>query len=199
MSTQYSPKVVTNGLSLYLDASNPKSYPGTGTTWFDLSGNNRNFTLDATGITWNSAGYFSLANGGATYNGATSTSATSTLVFWIRTTDLQSLFWEGQTGNHYVGAYRVGNKEYYNSCGSPQFLMDTVDTPNIYDYFPNGQWHMVEFKSIDLSAWTTSKFNKYGSYTFGDGAVASIMVYDRNLTAQESLQNYNATKTRFGL
>lgn len=30
--------VVTNGLILYLDASLPESYPGTGTRWFDLSG-----------------------------------------------------------------------------------------------------------------------------------------------------------------
>lgn len=30
--------IVTNGLILYLDASLPASYPGTGTTWFDLSG-----------------------------------------------------------------------------------------------------------------------------------------------------------------
>jgi hypothetical protein len=37
--------IVTNGLVLYLDAANTKSYPGTGTTWFDLSGNNNHFTL----------------------------------------------------------------------------------------------------------------------------------------------------------
>ena len=40
-----SPSVVRNGLVIYLDAANPKSYPGTGTTWFDLSGNGNNFTL----------------------------------------------------------------------------------------------------------------------------------------------------------
>jgi len=36
---------VRNGLVLYLDAANPLSYPGTGTTWNDLSGNNNNGTL----------------------------------------------------------------------------------------------------------------------------------------------------------
>ena len=201
MAFNYSPKIVTDGLVLYLDAANPKSYPGTGLTWTDLSRGNKNFTLDS-GIVWNSAGYFNLANNvGATYNSSISTSTTSTLVFWIRSTDLQSLFWEGQTTSYYVGAYRIGIKEYYSNCGTPQFFMDTIDTPNIYDYFPNGQWHMVEFKSTDLSTWTSQRFNKYGSgtFTFGDGNIASIMCYDRNLTAQESLQNYNATKTRFGL
>ena len=36
------PKIVTDGLVLYLDAANPKSYPGTGTIWNDLSGNGNN-------------------------------------------------------------------------------------------------------------------------------------------------------------
>jgi len=37
--------VPLNGLVLYLDAANPTSYPGSGTTWFDLSGNGYNATL----------------------------------------------------------------------------------------------------------------------------------------------------------
>ena len=37
--------IVTDGLKLYLDASNPASYPGSGTTWYDLSGNNNNGTM----------------------------------------------------------------------------------------------------------------------------------------------------------
>ncbi len=37
--------VVTSGLSLYLNAKNTTSYPGTGTTWYDISGNNYNSTL----------------------------------------------------------------------------------------------------------------------------------------------------------
>lgn len=60
MALNHSPKIVTNGLVLCLDAANPKSYPGTGTTWTDLSGNGRNFTLN------NSSYYsFSSINGGS--------------------------------------------------------------------------------------------------------------------------------------
>lgn len=201
MAFHYSPKIVTDGLVLYLDAANPQSYLSGSTSWNDISRGGKNFTLDS-GIVWNPAGYFTLVdNVGATYNGSISTSTTSTLVFWIRSTDLQSLFWEGQTTDYYVGAYRIGNKEYYSNSGNPQFFLDTVDTPNIYDYFPDGRWHMVEFKSTNLSTWTSQRFNKYGAgtYTFGNGNIASIMCYNRNLTAQESLQNYNATKARFGL
>jgi len=38
-------QIIKNGLTLWLDADNPNSYPGSGNTWFDLSGNG----LDATG------------------------------------------------------------------------------------------------------------------------------------------------------
>lgn len=37
--------IVTDGLILCLDAANPKSYPGSGTTWTDLSGEGNNLTL----------------------------------------------------------------------------------------------------------------------------------------------------------
>lgn len=41
----YNPTIVTDGLVLYLDAANGRSYGGTGTTWSDLSGNGNNGTL----------------------------------------------------------------------------------------------------------------------------------------------------------
>ena len=47
-------QIVTDGLVLYLDAGKTSSYPGTGTTWTDLSGNNLNGTL-VNGPTYNSA------------------------------------------------------------------------------------------------------------------------------------------------
>ena len=39
------PNVIDNGLVLSLDAGNVKSYPGSGTIWYDKSGNNNNGTL----------------------------------------------------------------------------------------------------------------------------------------------------------
>lgn len=45
MALQHSPSIVTDGLVLCLDAANPKSYPGSGTTWRDLSGRENNGTL----------------------------------------------------------------------------------------------------------------------------------------------------------
>ena len=48
MGTAYNANIVTDGLVLCLDAANPRSYPGSGTTWYDLSGNGNHGDL-ATG------------------------------------------------------------------------------------------------------------------------------------------------------
>lgn len=45
MALAHSPSIVTTGLVFCVDAGNPRSYPGTGTTWFDISGKGYNATL----------------------------------------------------------------------------------------------------------------------------------------------------------
>lgn len=62
MAFHYNPKIVTDGLQLCLDAMNPKSYPGTGSEWYDLSGNNYHMSLkNSLGITNDgNLSYFSL-------------------------------------------------------------------------------------------------------------------------------------------
>jgi hypothetical protein len=57
MSYNNGPRIVTNGLVLHLDAGNGRSYPGSGTTWSDLSRNG------ITGTLTNGPAYSS-ANGG---------------------------------------------------------------------------------------------------------------------------------------
>jgi len=56
MSYHNNPRIVTNGLTLCLDANAKRSYPGTGATWYDLTANQQNGSLS--GVTFNSAGYF---------------------------------------------------------------------------------------------------------------------------------------------
>ena len=58
MGLAHSPRIVTDGLVLALDAGNTKSYPGTGTTWTDISRNGNDGTL-TNGPT------FDIANGGS--------------------------------------------------------------------------------------------------------------------------------------
>lgn len=194
------PNIVTEGLVLALDAASVRSYSGSGTVWKDLSGNDNDFTLDSSGITHNSSGYFTLADGGASCSNNITDSTDCTFVFWMKTTDAQSLFWQGPTTSTYLGAYRSGNKEYYNGFGSGiEFYMDTVDTSNIYDNIRDDEWHMLEFKNVDMSGIDSNNFNQYGSYTFGNGQVGIIKMYNKNLTTAESTQNFNAFRSRFGI
>lgn len=55
-------KIVSDGLQVNLDAAQLRSYPGTGGTWFDISGNGRNFTTNGT--------YSSSSGGALSFNGS---------------------------------------------------------------------------------------------------------------------------------
>jgi len=191
------PDIITDGLVLALDAGSERSYPGTGTTWYDLSGNNFDFTIDGSGFSYNAGGWFDMANGGITNTENITDSTACTFVFWIRTTDTQSLFWQANSTVYYLGAYSSGNKFYNNGFGSPTLFMNTVSKANIYDFIRTGEWIMVEFKNVNMNIIDYNQFNQYPSFTFGNGDVAIIQIYDRNLTAAESQQNYNAQKNRF--
>jgi hypothetical protein len=63
MGITYNPRTVTDGLVLALDAGNPRSYPGSGETWIDLSARGNNATRTNEGgyggqVTYNSSGFF---------------------------------------------------------------------------------------------------------------------------------------------
>jgi hypothetical protein len=92
MSAIGGPATVTSGLVLELDAGNIKSYPTTGTTWFDKSGNARNGTL-TNGPTFNTGSLGSIVFDGVddyvslgTFNGLGSTNRTISV--WFRITSL---------------------------------------------------------------------------------------------------------------
>lgn len=69
MATNYSPKIVTSGLVMYLDAANQKSYPGAGTAWTDMSHSEQVATL----------------NGSPTFESGTSASINTTSSQWANT------------------------------------------------------------------------------------------------------------------
>ncbi len=60
---------------------------------------------------------------------------------------------------------------------------------------------MLEFKSCDFSGgtWTGFLFNQYASFQFSNGELASMLIYNRDLTAAESTQNFNAQRSRFSV
>ncbi len=62
MAFHNNPRIVTSDLVLCLDAKHPQSYSGSGSTFYDVSGNSNNTTLN--GPTYNSNGYFSFDGSG---------------------------------------------------------------------------------------------------------------------------------------
>jgi len=91
----YGPRIVSNGLVLCLDAANKRSYPGTGTTWTDLSGNGNNGTL-TNGPTFNAGNMGSILYDGADdqidcgNNSSLNISTNLTLGIWVKFNSLSS-------------------------------------------------------------------------------------------------------------
>ena len=77
MSLGHGPSIVRNGLVLYLDAANVKSYPGSGTTWTDLSGLGNNGTL-TNGPTYNGSNAGNIVLDGTNDSISTTRAITST-------------------------------------------------------------------------------------------------------------------------
>lgn len=89
MAFNYSPKVTKDGLVLYLDAANPKSYPGTGDYWYDLSGFGTVLTRSTTNLVTSNMGgaiAFNFDTYGENFTGTllgTAPSTNCTIEAWI--------------------------------------------------------------------------------------------------------------------
>lgn len=140
MAVNYNPRIVTSGLTLYLDAGNIKSYPGSGTTWSDLSGNGKNGTLTGS-PTYNSSNGGSLVfNGSTSYSssGALTGAFTSfTVIVWFYPTSVTNYqnpidcnyAYNGSTGN-------LGPRLEMNSTGNLawNYSQDTAVNNNFYSH-----------------------------------------------------------------
>ena len=111
MTVNYGASIVTNGLTMMLDAANPLSYPGSGTVFSDLSGNGNTGTLtNSPTYSANNNGYFTF-NGSSQYvNIGSSTSLGSlttalTISSWITISSfpsaggLSTIYDTGQSGS----------------------------------------------------------------------------------------------------
>jgi hypothetical protein len=127
-------------------------------------------------------------------------SNTCTVVLWYKTTDSQELWVRGNQNNSYYLSASSGNNYYHSNCGSPANYVDLKQVFNPWtEGYRNGAYHMWEAKSVDFSAWTYFDWFLYPSAWQMAGSVAKILVYNRNLTASESQQNYAALRGRYGL
>ena len=142
MAIAYNTNIVKNGLVLCLDAGNTKSYPGSGSTWYDISGNGRNYSIGSN-ISWNSNGYFTLTGGvftGPASNsfGFSSTNEHTVMAFAQSTSAATNVFFNWQatpnTGSDtraiYSHLYYSNGFTYYDvsgCCGSTQRISYTND------------------------------------------------------------------------
>jgi len=242
------PNIVQEGLVLALDAANPKSYPGTGTTWNDLSGNGYNGTLSG-GALFNSNNGGSISfdgtNDKATLDSSitsldtsvlsielffrtnTSTSGFNPLIAWHDTESPHGYIclgnFTGYWGNESISFYNAGtgttDLSFAYTNGS-SFLQDTnwhhtlfVLNTGDYRIYVDGSEVTVNPSFRNGTSATTFPSDLFGygstpSVTFAVGSsqpsygnlnIALSRIYNRALTTSEVLQNYNATKSRFGL
>lgn len=128
--------IVTNGLVLNLDAGFTPSYPTTGTTWYDVSGNSTNQSL-VNGPTFNSLNGGSIVFDGADDSGLqyspnlSSASGTKTVLCWC---------WPDSTGpsNTYTGLVAWGGRS--NASPSDSLLL-CLNTNAATWYVGSAYWY----------------------------------------------------------
>lgn len=224
MATQYAfGKIVTNGLVLALDAADRNSYPGSGTTWRDLSGNGNNETLTNGPV-------FSSANGGSfsfdgvdDFSGGNVTSIANTaftISSWIRTGAITSdriYLSIGSNGNtreaihlrflSSTTALRFGlygddlDATITNASLAFTNIVCVLNSSFLQSIYQNGSFITSRTAGGFYVGNNTIRLGNWGlnNSEFFLGNIASTSIYNRALTAQEILQNYNAQKSRFGL
>lgn len=224
MGIAYNSSFVNSSLVLCLDAANKKSYPGTGNTWSDLSGNGN------TGTVVNSVGYTSTNSGSMVFDGTDKyingiltslpTGSLQSLECVIRLNDVsgtKAIFSHGQSGITFSsGIVIVGNNlRFRNSTNDHALSAPTSLVIN--------QWyHMVLVTTSSettgycngILQGTTSQIltpNSVNNYHIGrrsnnsasefmNGNIACVRVYqNKALSATEIQQNFNAFRGRYGL
>ena len=221
----YSLGVVQDGLVLNLDAGKFYSYPKSGNTWTDLTNNGRNGTL-VNGVGYNSANGGSLVFDGV--NDIVTTSYVSSNAFtwsaWFKTNgsfvtgnnyrniicirepNLMLLLMD--TSSPYLGFWSsdglyglrlstpiISNNTWYNVV----FVREGNSITNGYKTYVNS----VSYGSANTGVWNSSDFICLGGRAGSDqnlyGNISQALIYNRALTAGEVAQNYNATRSRFGI
>jgi len=221
MGIDYNNVIVSDGLVLYIDAANPRSYSGSGTSSNSLIGG-----VEATLI--NGVGFTSSNNGTFTFDGANdyinlgnigSIGNAQTIEVWFNSnsvTDYRNVFDMNNAGNKgpRLEQYSAGKMSWvwsastnigiYNITSQISILsntwLHTVITLNSgnYNCYINGT--LVE-SGNSANGYTTS----YNNVTLGlgyetryySGNISQAKFYNRALSDSEILQNYNATKGRY--
>ena len=229
MAFIYSPKIVTDGLILYLDAANTKSYVSGSTTWNDISRGGNNGTLV------NGPVYSGTSGGAIVFDGvddyvnlpnATSLWTSSfTINFYTKSNVLgnQFIFSNGSYGSAATNIWFDGGglnnfsvhlrrTDGTGAIGYNFTLLRPYNTLNYYSIVYNTgdntlklyqNSNLVDSKNTSLvdpswmpNGWRIANSNGWPSI---NGNLYNFLIYNRALSGAEILQNYNTTKSRFGL
>ena len=218
MSRHHSPHIVTDGLVLYLDAANQKSFVSGNTIWYDISKYNNNGTLSGATFSQDRGGGF-IFNGASWVNLGNDTSLqiggyNISLCAWFKTSasqyqpildDLGALdytswgMWLTPTG-----------KVAWFGWDESAIAVNTGNITNVVTVMEDGtvKFYINSIKDINQyskSAIIPTTDNKAigarsdGTSYFFNGTIYNCSIYNRALTAQEVKQNFDALKSRFGL
>lgn len=223
MSANAGVNIIESDLVVYLDAANYRSYPGSGTSWNDLSDRNNNGAL-TNGPTYSSAngGYIALdgVNDCVLVNSNASilSNTAYTKLAWCYFTSFSTgnnIISGGNLSNNHALFLQTSNRIYAGHNGS----WSTVQSNSTLSL---NTWYYIGVTFSSTSGWiiylngiadgtsaSTTQFTAgqgeilLGAYGTGTnvltGRMANGLVYNRVLTAAEILQNFNATRSRFGV
>jgi hypothetical protein len=198
-------------LKMNLDASNTASYPGTGTTWFDLTSNANNGTIN--GATWNAGGYFNFdgSNDSVTNNNISlDTSKEFSFCGWVYPTQdnvWQRLFSWGTTSTEVTVQKRGDNNKARIIARVSNSIKFDVDGAVL----TNNQWYFIAVTGdgsnvkmyVNNNAAVTDNItgtNNYNNLQLGTGAgtteyfygqISKFNVYDKALTQAEITAIHN--------
>jgi hypothetical protein len=219
--------IVRSGLTYYIDAGISESYPGSGTTWNDLSTNNYTSTL-TNGPTYNTGnGGVIVFDGSNDYvNGGNRTIAVSsgfTIDMWLRlgANNRQQGFFGFTNYPAFITNFWMNTNNLMRfelGINADIFASPSVNSTST---FSTGVWYHVVGTATNsaLSIYVNGSFQastsisqtitqmtgtiSVGSYStaafYGNASISNTKLYNRALTAAEVLQNFNATRKRFNV
>jgi len=204
--------VITDGLVLYLDATNIKSYPTTGTTWTDLS------KSGYTGTLTNGPTFSTLNSGNIVFDGIDdfvlttleTDSTTMTFEYWVSYRNISSTF---------VVVGKIQSGDYWSGIWSDQTIVFSMNgnimssgvIPTLNTYY-----HIVcQFTSTDRLIYVNGELKNstplvgttlpggfltlanFNNIFYAPINLSLFRFYSRALTQTEILQNYNTNKNRY--
>ncbi len=228
MSLTFNNKVYNSNLQLLLDASNSKSYPGSGNTWYDISGKNRHFSWSSANfVNDGNKSYFSTNTRTCTGPASNSfginngTGYTIITVFSTQTFDGQSFFkWAGSdayTRGFFMHPGWSNYTLYWDQggcCNADQRLQVTYDQSTISNFqvwtFRSRLYDRHQFKNgitqgststyaANINLTSTAASVANGEGTNWDGRLAYFALYNTGLDDNTILSISNSLKGRFGL